>query len=464
MKNSKLLISVLVTAIITAGITYNVVRPSGIMLSAKEDDPFGKLRSTYDILQSNYYKEVDTDKLVEGAIKGMVESLEDPYSVYMDVEEAKSFSDNISSSFEGIGAEIQESNGNIMIVSPIKGSPAEEVGLKPKDIILKVDDKSIEGLNVNEAVMNIRGEKGTKVNLLIQRAGIGELTFTITRDTIPLETVYSEVIEDNIGKIQITKFSETTGKELSKALQDLQDKDVKGLILDLRQNPGGLMDQALLMSDLFVPKGENILQVEDRTGAKEVYKAENEKDVDLPVTVLIDGGTASAGEIMAAALNQSADIPLVGEKTFGKGTVQTANGFDDNSSVKYTTAKWLTPDGTWIHEKGIQPTVKAELPEYANLPYINPENKLKIGDSTPEVNAAQQMLKALGYNKVSTKGYFDETTENVVKQFQKDNDLTVDGIITKDTTMKLMELIQQKIKDNDTQLEKAISVLKESLK
>ena len=462
MKNSKLLISVIVTAIITAGITYNVVQPRE-SVSSNPDDPFSKLRSTYDILQSNYYKDVDTNKLVEGAIKGMVDSLEDPYSVYMDVEEAKSFSENISSSFEGIGAEIQESNGSIMIVSPIKGSPAEEVGLKPKDVILKVNDESVEGLSVNEAVLKIRGEKGTKVNLLVQRAGVGELTFSITRDTIPLETVYYEVIEDNIGKIQITKFSETTGEELSNALKELQSKNVKGLVLDLRQNPGGLMDQALLMSDLFVDKGENILQVEDRTGAKEVYKAENDKVVNLPVTVIIDGGTASAGEIMAAALHQSAGIPLVGEKTFGKGTVQTAKAFDDSSSVKYTTAKWLTPDGSWIHEKGIEPTVKAELPAYANLPYINPDNVLKLGDSTAEVNAAQQMLKALGYTDISEKGYFDENTEKVVKQFQEDQGLTVDGKITKDTTIKLIELIQNKIKDNDTQLEKAISVLKEHL-
>lgn len=463
MKNSKLLISVLVTAVITAGITYNVVKPGESMLSAQENDPFGKLKSTYGILQSNYYKEVDTDKLVEGAIKGMVESLEDPYSVYMDVEEAKSFSENISSSFEGIGAEIQESNGNIMIVSPIKGSPAEGVGLKPKDIILKVDDKSVEGLSVNEAVMKIRGEKGTKVELQIQRAGVGELSFTITRDTIPLETVYSEVIEDNIGKIQITKFSETTAKELASALEELENKNVEGLILDLRQNPGGLMDQALLMSDLFVSKGKAIMQVEDRSGAKEIYKAENDQDVDLPITVLIDGGTASAGEIMAAALNQSAGIPLVGEKTFGKGTVQTANAFDDNSSVKFTTAKWLTPDGTWIHEKGIEPTVQAKLPDYANLPYINPENELKAGDSNTEVNAAQEMLEALGYDEVSEKGYFDKATETIVKQFQEDHNLEVNGVITKDTTIKLMELIQKKIQDNDTQVEKAISVLKENM-
>ncbi|WP_226666674.1 S41 family peptidase [Metabacillus litoralis] len=462
MNNSKILISIIVTAIITAGITYNVVQPKEVTL-LKEDDPFSKLKSTYNLLQENYYQDVETEKLVEGAIKGMVESLEDPYSVYMDIEEAKSFNENISSTFEGIGAEIQENDGSIIIVSPIKGSPAEEVGLKPKDVITKVDDKSVEGFSVTEAVMLIRGEKGSEVNLTVQRPGVGNLNFTITRDTIPIETVYSEVVEDNIGKIQITKFSESTSEELAKALSELQDKNVKGLIIDLRQNPGGLMDQAIAMSDIFVEKGKNLLQVEYNNGNKDVYKAQNDVVIDLPITVLIDGGTASAGEIMAAALNQSAGIPLVGEKTFGKGTVQSAEGFKDNSSVKYTTAKWLTPDGSWIHDKGIEPTVKVVLPEYANLPYINPDNVLKQGDATPEVNAAQQMLKALGYNDVSVNGFFDEKTLKVVQQFQKDQGLDVDGKISEGTTIKLIELLQTKIKENDTQLDKAIKTLKKEL-
>ena len=462
MKNNRFIVWIIVTAIVSAGVTYSVVQPLKES-SVGNGDPFGKLRSTYDIIQEGYYKEIETDKLVEGAIKGMVESLEDPYSVYMDVEQAKSFNENISSSFEGIGAEVQESNGSIMIVSPIKGSPAERVGLKPKDIILKVDNESVEGLSVNEAVLKIRGEKGTKVNLVVQRAGTGELTFTITRDTIPLETVYYEVIDDNIGKIQITKFSESTSEELANALTDLQNKHVKGIILDLRQNPGGLMDQAIAMSELFVPNGKNIMQVEYKDGSKEVYKSKNKAPIDLPLTVIIDGGTASAGEIMAAALHQSAGFSLVGEKTFGKGTVQTANLFKDSSSVKYTTAKWLTPDGSWIHEKGIEPDIKAKLPDYASLPFINPENVLQKGASTSEVDAAQKMLKALDYEEIIVNGYFDETTENVVEAFQKEHNLDVNGKITGETTMKLMELISNQIKENDTQLEKAISVLKEKL-
>ncbi|WP_370875017.1 S41 family peptidase [Metabacillus malikii] len=452
------------TVIISSGLTFGLLKLSEGRFDGDGQDPFIKLKSTYQILESGYYKNIDQDKLVEGAIKGMVESLEDPYSVYMDVEEAKSFNENISSSFEGIGAEVQESDGSIMIVSPIKGSPAEEVGLKPRDIIMKVDGESVEGLSVNEAVLKIRGEKGSKVKLIVNRKGVGELTFTITRDTIPLETVYFEVIENNVGKIQITKFSESTTKELEKAITELQAKKVSGFIIDLRQNPGGLMNRAIEMVELFVPKGENILLVENNNGAREVYKSEKEPIVKEPVTVLIDGGTASAGEIMAAALQQSAGATLVGEKTFGKGTIQTAQQFNDHSSVKFTTAKWLTPDGSWIHEKGIEPQVKAELPDYAHLTYMNPESILKLGDASEEVNNAKKMLKALGYENIPDEAYFDEQTEKAVKDFQTTHKLTVNGQITGETTIKLMQQLQQKVQENDTQLEKAISVLKEKNK
>ncbi|MEK3808589.1 S41 family peptidase [Bacillus sp. FSL H8-0547] len=467
MSNNKLkfLFAILLTAVISAGITFAVVQ-KGTGVSGAErtgGDPFEKLYSTYDTLQGEFYQNTNEEKLVDGAIKGMLQSLGDPYSAYMDQEEAKGFNENISSSFEGIGAEVQESDGKIMIVSPIKGSPAEKAGLKPKDKILKVDDKSVEGMTVNEAVMLIRGEKGSKVQLVIERDGVGQLDFNLTRDTIPLETVYTEV-EDGIGKVQITKFSETTGKELADALNELNDQNVKGLVLDLRQNPGGLLDQAIAMSDIFVPKGKTIMQIENKDGTKEVQKSQNDSAVNVPVVVVVDNGTASAAEIMAGALNQSAGIPIVGEKTFGKGTIQTAKSFEDGSSIKYTIAKWLTPDGSWIHEKGIEPQHKAALPAYANLPYLNPEKELKQGDSSAEVKAAQQMLQALGYEDIKTEGFFEETTKKAVTRFQTENNLSQTGTIKGETTIKMLELLQAKLKENDTQMSKALEVLNEQMK
>ena len=236
---------------------------------ANERTEFDKLYMAFDTLKSNYYKKVDEDKLINGAINGMVDSLEDPYSDYMDSEEAKGFHNSISSSFEGIGAEIQEQDGNIMIVSPIKDSPAEKAGLKPNDIILSVDGESIQGMSSTEAVLLIRGEKGTTVKLAIQRPGVNEtLDVSIVRDTIPIETVYGEMSEDGIAKVQITTFSQNTSKELIAKLNELQAQGMKGLVLDLRQNPGGLLEEAIKIASLFLPDNEVVLQIEDRNGDK----------------------------------------------------------------------------------------------------------------------------------------------------------------------------------------------------
>ncbi|UII54462.1 S41 family peptidase [Cytobacillus spongiae] len=431
-----------------------------------ERNEFDKLYSTYDTLQKSYYKELDQTKLVDGAINGMLEALEDPYSDYMNEEEAKSFHQSISSSFEGIGAEIQEKDGYILIVSPIKGSPAEKAGLKPNDKVLQVDGESIQGLSTTEAVMKIRGEKGTTVELLIQRPGMeSTMTIPIVRDTIPIETVYGEMLEDGIGKVQITTFSTNTTKELVDVLNDLQQQGMKGLILDLRQNPGGLLDEAVKISSLFVPEGEVVLQVEDREGKKKLFKSSKDNsNPNLPLVVVIDKGSASASEILSAAVSESAGIPLVGEKSFGKGTVQRAQDFSDGSNIKFTTEKWLTPKGNWVHENGIKPDYEAALPEYASLPIVNPEAELTLSSSSNDVKTAQKMLKALGYDPGREDGFFDEKTKAAVIQFQKAEKLDPTGTLKGDATIKLMDKLRDKMKANDTQILKAIEVLKQQLK
>ncbi|MFE8702071.1 S41 family peptidase [Cytobacillus sp. FJAT-54145] len=426
---------------------------------------FDKLYSAFDTLKESYFKEVDQDTLINGAINGMIDSLEDPYSDYMNQEEASSFHESISSSFEGIGAEIQEQDGYIIIVSPLKGSPAEKAGLKPNDKVLYVDGKSIQGMSSTEAVMLIRGEKGTEVKLVIQRPGITEpLDITIVRDTIPIETVYGEMLEDGIAKVQITAFSENTSKELITVLNDLQKQGMKGLVLDLRQNPGGLLDQAINISSLFVPKGEVLFKVQDREGNTQVMASKNEKNPDIPLVVVIDKGSASASEILAAAVSESADVPLVGENSFGKGTVQRAQDFSDGSNMKYTTDKWLTPNDNWIHEKGIKPDHEVSLPDYASLPFINPDEELKLSTASTQVKAAQQMLKALGYEVGREDGFFDENMEKVVIEFQKAEKLEPTGVLTGQSTLKLMEKLREKIQQNDTQIQKAVEILKEQVK
>ena len=430
-----------------------------------ERGEFDKLYTAFDTLKNKYYEDVDQDKLINGAINGMVEALDDPYSDYMDTSEAKGFHDSISSSFEGIGAEIQEQDGYIMIVSPIKASPAEKAGLKPNDIVTSVDGKSIQGMSANKAVLLIRGKKGTTVKLAIKRPGVNEqMDVSIVRDTIPIETVYGKMMDDGIANVQITSFSDNTTTELVTILNDMKNQGMKGLILDLRQNPGGLLNQAIQISSLFLPDREVVLQVEDRSGNREKITSKASKDnPNVPIVVVIDKGSASASEILAAAVSESGDVKLVGEKSFGKGTVQQAQDFSDGSNIKFTTEKWLTPDANWIHKKGITPDVEVALPDYASLTMLNVDSELKLSLSSPEVKTAQQMLIALGYDPGREDGFFDEKTEQAVKDFQSKENLETTGVLTGDSTIKLMEKLREKIKENDTQIQKAVEVLKEQM-
>ncbi|WML47863.1 S41 family peptidase [Neobacillus sp. PS3-34] len=467
MKKFHFFILLFLLVVLTAGITTFAMAngKENVVSVGNGRSEFNKLYTAFDTLQNGYYQKLDQKKLVNGAINGMVESLDDPYSDYMNDEESKGFHHAISSSFEGIGAEIQEKDGHIIIVSPLKGSPAEKAGLKPNDIVLSVNGKSLQGMSSSNAVMLIRGKKGTKVELSIQRPGTeGTTKVPIIRDEIPIQTVYGEMVGNGVAKVQITSFSTNTSKELVEQLNKLQKQGMKGLVLDLRQNPGGLLDQAVNISSLFVPKGKTLFKVEDRNGKVKVYGSQNEGNPDLPLVVLIDKGSASASEITAAAVKESAGVPLIGEKSFGKGTVQTAQDFPDGSNLKFTMAKWLTPNGSWIHKKGIKPDYPVALPEYANLSVIDPEKGLQLSTSSNDVKTAQKMLKAIGYNPGREDGFFDENTKAAVIKFQKDNKLEPNGVLTGNSSIKLMDLVRIKIQKNDTQLNKAVEVLKKRMK
>ncbi|MGM9926492.1 MAG: S41 family peptidase [Bacillus sp. (in: firmicutes)] len=433
-----------------------------VKLTDREE--FETLYEAFDTIQNEYYTDVDEDVLINGALNGMFEALDDPYSDYLDADESSSFNDQISSSFEGIGAEIQQEDSQIVIVSPIKGSPAEKAGLQANDIIVSVDGTSLQGLSSSEAVKLIKGKKGTDVKLVIQRGEAEPFTVTITRDTIPIETVYAEMDENKIAHIQVTSFSTNTTEELKSALQEMTTEGMKGLVLDLRGNPGGIMEQAINIASMFVPEGEILFQVEDRDGNRQAYTSDSTEKVDVPVVVLIDSGSASASEIVAAAVQESAGITVIGETSYGKGTVQTAKELEDDSTIKYTTAKWLTPNGNWINEKGVEPDISVSLPSYAQLTYISPDETYKTGSTASEVEVAEKMLEAIGYNPGEVNSTYDENTEKAVEQLQTDNGLEVTGILTGDTTLTLMSKLSEQIANNDTQLQKATDVLLEKLK
>jgi carboxyl-terminal processing protease len=469
MKKFHFIMLIFLVVFLSAGITTFALAfgDEKAVTAGAERNEFSKLYTAYDTLKNSYFEDVEQEDLINGAINGMVQALDDPYSDYMDTKEAKNFHESISSSFEGIGAEIQELDGFIQIVSPIKESPAEKAGLKPNDKVISVDGKSIQGMSATEAVLLIRGEKGSTVTLSIERPGMAEpMDVSIVRDTIPIETVYGEMIEgeEGIAKVQLTSFSENTTKELINTLNELESQGMKGLVLDLRQNPGGLLDQAIAIASLFLPDNEMILQIEDREGNRqEIKSSSSHSNPEVPLVVIVDKGSASASEILAGAFKESGNITLVGEKTFGKGTVQRAQDFKDGSNLKFTTEKWLTPKGNWIHKKGITPDVEVALPDYASLTLINPESELKLSTSSTEVQTAQKMLKVIGFDPGREDGFFDEKTEQAVKDFQVKEKMDANGILTGESTTRLMQSLREIVQSNDTQLQRAVEILKDEM-
>ncbi len=443
-----------------------VQSPKDNQLNSEENTAdLEKVEQAYDLILSRYVEKVDQDKLVEGAIQGMLSVLKDPYSVYMDKETAQQFTQTLESSFEGIGAEVGMVDGKIVIVSPFKNSPAEKAGIKPNDQILEVDGKSVEGLDLNKATLKIRGKKGTKVQLLIARKGLTDpLAIDVTRDEIPLETVHASMKKKNgknIGYIELTSFSEDTAADFEKELSALENDDIKGLIIDVRGNPGGLLDSVGEILKEFVPKDKPYVQIQQRNGEKKRYFSTLSKKKNYPVLVLVNKGSASASEILAGSLQEAVGYPLVGETTFGKGTVQQAVPMGDGSNIKLTLFKWLTPDGNWIHKKGIQPDVAIKQPAIFATHPIQVTEPLEEDMNNEQVKNAQEVLAGLGFAPGRTDGYFSKETTMAVKGFQLHVKMEPSGKIGPKTAAKLEEaaIDEMKKEKNDLQLQTALRLI-----
>lgn len=423
--------------------------------------------TAFDLLKTGSIYDTEDNALIEGAINGMADAFDDPYTDYLDKTEVNALNDQIEGSFEGIGAEVTKYGEYVKIISAIPGSPAEKAGLMANDLISMVDDESVADLSINEAVNLIRGEEGTDVTLTITRGDV-EMEVTITRGTIPVETVYAEVDETDatIGHITISNFAAETSVDLIDAIEDLSSKGVEKYIFDLRGNPGGLLTSGLETANIFVPKGENIMSVEDANGEVETYKAGDQFglykfDENAKAVVLVNNGSASAAEILASSL-KATGIPLIGETTFGKGTVQSVVPMDTGGELKYTSAKWLTGAGDWINEAGIAPNKEVSLPDYANLFYINPEESYEEGQNSDAIANINSILIALGYDAPDSPT-FDEKTTAAVQAFQREQGIEVDGIVSDKTSAALIQALQRLIANNDTQYEAAIDYLQGNL-
>jgi len=321
------------------------------------------------IVRKNYVEDVETKSLVTGAINGMLNSL-DPHSAYLTPDLYKELQMDTQGRFGGLGIEITIKAGVLTVVSPIEDTPAFKAGIKPGDLIFKIEDEFTKDMTLIEAVKRMRGPKGTKITISIKREGVPELIdFTLTRDTIRIQSVRSRSLEEGYGYIRLAQFQERSDRDLQKALDKFRAEKggIKGLVLDLRNNPGGLLTQAVRITDMFLDSGL-IVYTEGRIESqKHKYFAQTENSwLDFPMVVLVNGGSASASEIVAGALQDHKRAVVLGTKTFGKGSVQTILPLDDNSALRLTTARYFTPKGRSIQATGIVPDIIVEsvsLPE-----------------------------------------------------------------------------------------------------
>jgi len=363
-------------------------------------------------IEKNYVTPQDPHKLIQNAIKGMVKEL-DPHSSYLTKEEHEELLIETKGSFTGIGIEITIRDNVLTVVSPIEGTPAYKAGLKAGDRIIKIDGVSTHDMTLMDAVKRIRGPKGTKVRLTIIRKDEEKpLEFEIKRDVIPLKSVWAHPITKEIGYIRISSFQGSTYKDLKRELAKLkQNGDLKGLILDLRNNPGGLLSQAVKVADMFLSSGTIVLTKGRKDSDKMEFKAHSEKDdISQHLIILVNEGSASASEIVAGALKDNHRAIILGTKTFGKGTVQTILPLSDGSGLRLTTAMYYTPSGRSIQLTGIEPDITVEL--------INPAKKEgKSKKRFREKDLQEHFIKDKRSKDISKKSqYYDKKAEDMIKR------------------------------------------------
>jgi carboxyl-terminal processing protease len=342
---------------------------------------------TWNILNGKYVDPhtLDSQEMVYGAIRGMVSALDDPYTTFMTPKENKEFQDSLEGTLEGIGAELILRHGLLTVISPLKNSPAKKAGLQPEDIIIAVDGESTEDISLEQAVTKIRGEKGSPVTLTISRKKHNEpIDITITRETINIESV-TWAMEDNIAIVELNQFGNNTKQEFSKTINEVLNERPDGMVLDLRYNGGGYLDGAVDIVSEFIEKGE-VVTIKRRNPENDetIFVNGQARVVNLPLAVLINKGSASASEIVAGAIQDHERGIVIGENSFGKGTVQEVENLIGGSSLRVTVAEWFTPNGRNITEEGITPN---EIIERTVDDIENNED--------PQLNAAMEHLKSL---------------------------------------------------------------------
>lgn len=382
----KFFLAMILVALVSSALTVGLIC---FLLGINSNSAFdmGRFFVALRFIEGHYVKEVERGKLIDGAIGGMVNSLGDPHSVYLAPKVYSALRDETSGSFGGIGVYMNFKDGGVQVMSVIPDGPGQHAGLQSGDEILAVDSVPVTEISPGEVALKIRGQVGTNVDLLIRRAGAEDATYTLTREIIHMKTVAGKMIDDRLGYVKITNFSENTGDEFRTTLTELENAGMKGLILDLRQNPGGVITSCVEVARQIVPAG-TITSVIQRDGSKEVYTSDLSA-AKFPIVVLLDEHSASASELLSGALQDTKAAIVVGEKSYGKGSVQTLIPMAHNDGIKLTIAKYYTPNGREIDGVGIQPDV--EVKQEAKPQHIY---ALQTDDATDvQLQTAENLLR-----------------------------------------------------------------------
>lgn len=356
---------------------------------SNSSDKSTSLQAIQAIIDKYYLGEQDKEKMQEGAIKGYVEALEDEYTEYISAEEMKDYQEQLLGNYVGIGIYMTSNTeyNLIQVLTPIKESPAYEAGILPGDLILSVDGVEYKATDMTVAANNIKGEEGTKVKIKILRKD-EELEFELTRRKVVTNPIEEEILEGNIGYLAITSFDEGTGEEFKKKFEDLQSKNIKSLVIDLRNNGGGLVSEAIEIADYITEKGQTILITVDKNNKEEITKAQQDPIIKMQVVVLTNENTASASEILAGALKDCEKATIIGTKTYGKGVIQQLLTLNNGAGLKITVEEYFTPNRSKIHKIGIEPDEVVELPENIESPLL-----VERKDDT-QLNRAIEILKS----------------------------------------------------------------------
>jgi len=454
------LILVLLTTTVTAD-TFTFKSPGG---ETEKSETAEKIEMMMDVIKNEYYKDVKDEELLDGAIKGMFEVL-DPHSTYFSEEEFNDFMTDLSGEIIGIGVQIEKKDNGVTVVAPIEGTPAYKAGIKTGDIIVDVDGTDILGYTTDKAAKLIRGEEGTSVKIGVRRDGIsGIVYYELVREAIEINPVKYEIKDGSIGFLRITEFNQNTGKKVAEAVAAFEDRGVKGVIIDLRGNPGGLLDEVVDVCKLLIPKGP-IVKIQEKDKITKTYDSELE-EAPFKLAVLVNGGSASASEIMAGAIKDTKTGILIGEKTYGKGTVQHTMRVQGGGGAKLTIANYLTPSGFSLDGIGITPDIEVKANDAnaaAGYAPIKGDRSIKSGIIGLDVLGAQQRLSNIGYDPKKLDGIFGPLTKAAVLAFQKENNLEQDASIDPEDIKVLQSKLAEKLSTNDPQLDRAITEIQKLL-